>query len=423
MTHPPNLTHAADFLQTEGDVSTPRQNPREAFWRDAWVEVSLPAVRRNLAQLASLVPPGAQLVAVVKANAYGQGAQALAPVIAAHPHVSHLAVATAQEALALRPHAPTCGLMVLNTVPEAALLPLATAGASVTVFRESHLRAIEAMLQAHPQAVMRVQVKLDTGMHRVGVWWRDALAFLRVLDQLRQAFPDRLVIEGWYTHFAMGAVSAQRDSQLARWRWVIDQAHTDGLFVPEMRHVSNTDSLAHLVADTAQGRVEVFSHYRVGIALWGYEDEGPLTALGLTPVTALRARIIHLQNLEPGEGVSYDYQFVARRPTTIATLPLGYADGIPRPLSNRMHVLVNGHPCPQVGNITMDQLMIDVTDCPADVRVGDVATLLGPDGNQFIGAEQWAATLGTIPYEILCGLGARLPRLLLDSEDETTRDA
>ena len=311
--------------------------------RPAWVEVDLDAIAGNVRTLTAEVAP-ARLLAVVKADAYGHGA-----------------VAVAREAV--RAFGAAGG----------------RAGRPVT----AHL-------------------KVDTGMHRQGCAPTD----LPGLVAAALAEPG-LDVEGLWSHFAVAdeaAKTATTDAQLARFHAALAAARERGL-EPRWRHLAN--SAGATVRDDAR-----FDLVRAGIELYGLAPSPELAAgvrARLRPALALRAAVSALRTVQAGERVSYGHRWEAPRPTRIATLPVGYADGVRRGLSGRIRVRLGGRNLQQVGTVTMDQMMVDVDD--ADVEVGQVATLLGDPARGEPGVGEWAEVLGTIDYEVTCGLAPRLPRV------------
>jgi alanine racemase len=237
-------------------------------------------------------------------------------------------------------------------------------------------------------------------MSRLGFPWAEAVDFVRFVRQL-----PHLKISSVYSHLAT-ADSPDRTilmQQQQRFTWAVAQLQAHHLTPPRL----------HL-ANTAATLVDTSLHYdmvRVGLGLYGlYPAPHLQAAADLQPVMQVKARITHLKDLPAGTGISYGHQFVTDRPIRVAVVGIGYADGVPRALSNRVNVLVKGQPVRQIGAITMDQLMIDVSLIP-NLQEGDVVTLLGQDGAHCITPDDWAELTNTISWEILCGFKHRLPRI------------
>jgi alanine racemase len=367
--------------------------------RPAWVEVDLDAVAGNVRTLAAEIAP-ARLLAVVKADAYGHGAVPVARE-AVRAGAAWLGVALVEEALTLRQAGVDAPLLVLSEPHPAAAGACAAHAVAVTICTQAAVRAFgEAGRRAgRPVAA---HLKVDTGMHRQGC----APDELPALAAAALAEPG-LEVEGLWSHFAVAdeaAKTATTDAQLAAYQRALAAAAAVGLR-PRWRHLAN--SAGATVRDDAR-----FDLVRAGIEVYGLAPSAELAGevrARLRPALALRAAVSALRTVQAGERVSYGHRWEAPRPTRIATLPVGYADGVRRGLSGRIRVRLGGRDLPQVGTVTMDQMMVDVDDI--DVEVGEVATLLGDPARGEPGVGEWAAVLDTIDYEITCGLSPRLPRV------------
>jgi alanine racemase len=365
--------------------------------RPAWVEVDLDAIAHNVRHLAATVAP-AELLAVVKANAYGHGAVPVARA-ALGAGATRLAVALVEEAVELRDAGITAPVLVLSEPHPDAAGVCAERGIAVTICTLDGVRAFAAAGRRAGRPVA-AHLKVDTGMHRQGCAPDELPALAKAA-----VTADGLDPEGLWTHFAVAddaAQAATTDAQLARYKEALDAAG----FTPRLRHAAN--SAGATLRDDAR-----FDLVRCGIEVYGLapapELTGPVAAV-LRPALALRAAVSAVRVIDEGEKVSYGHAWTAPRRTRIATLPLGYADGVRRGLSDRLRVLLGGRLLPQVGRVTMDQLMVDAGP-DSSVEVGDVATLLGDPARGEPAVAEWTAALDTIDYEITCGLGARLPRV------------
>ncbi|MEP0857850.1 alanine racemase [Trichocoleus sp. DQ-U1] len=377
----------------------------------AWVEIDLAALAHNVRQLRRFLSPKTALMAVVKADAYGHGAITVAE-IACQAGASWLGVATIPEGIQLREagiQAPILILGASNTTEQVQaiahwdLQPTLCTPQQALVFSET-LGTLNRSLPVH--------VKLDTGMSRLGTPWQEAAEFVALVQGL-----PHLKIASIYSHLATAdspdatVMRQQRD----RFEEAIALIKTTGMTPPRL-HLANS---AAALSDPSL-------HYdmvRVGLATYGlYPAPHLKSVIDLKPVMKVKARVTQVKNISAGTGVSYGHQFVASRDMRLAAIAIGYADGVPRNLSNKMQVLLRGQQVPQIGAITMDQLMLDVSAIP-DLQTGEVVTLLGQEGNAGISADDWAATLGTISWEILCGFKHRLPRVAvgqpLESEQAT----
>ena len=381
---------------------TPRLHDTSGGLRQrAWVEIDRTALFHNVQQLRKLVASSTQLMAVVKADAYGHGATMVART-ALDAGASGLCVATLQEGIQLREagiEAPILILGATNTPEQVRaiaywqLQPTICTPQQALVFSET-LGDLKKTLSVH--------LKIDTGMSRLGMPWQEATQFV----QLVQGLPY-LDIKSVYSHLATADSldSTVMRLQHQRFEEAIAQLHNAGI-TPPCLHLANS---AATLTDLAL-------HYnlvRVGLALYGLYPASHLQpVIDLKPVMQVKARVTQVKTIPPGTGVSYGYQFIADRQLRLAVVGIGYADGIPRNLSNKMTVLIRGQQVRQIGAITMDQLMLDVSEI-SDLQTEEVVTLIGQDGNLSISADDWAQSLGTISWEILCSFKHRLPRVVV----------
>lgn len=359
--------------------------------RDSWVEINLENAAYNMRQIRKNTPQCIKLLAVVKADAYGHGSVMLAPTLLASG-ADMLGVASIDEGVDLRQAKINCDILVLGAVPVWAVETAVKADLTIAIFSKEHLQACK---QAYDRTGIKpkVHVKLDTGMNRIGISVEDAVEFI---NKVRNS--DYLDFGGIFTHLANAEIREKTQIQIDRWNKVISQINTDGLIL----HILNTAGA--MCYDVPNSNMR-----RAGIGIYGlYPDlpqDGEFRKYDLKPVMSLKARIVNIHEAKDGEGVSYGHTFTAHGSRKIATVPLGYADGIPRGLSNKISASLNDKIVPQVGNITMDQMMFDITG--VDANLGDVLTLL--DEKHSI--DKWAKILGTINYELTCRLKVRLPRV------------
>ena len=367
--------------------------------RPAWVEVDLDAIAGNVRTLAAEVAP-ARLLAVVKADAYGHGAVPVARE-AVRAGAAWLGVALVEEALALREAGVSAPVLVLSEPHPDAADACAAAAVAVTICTQAAVRTFGTAGRRAGRP-LATHLKVDTGMHRQGC----APAELPALVAAAMAEPG-LEVDGLWSHLAVAdeaAKAATTDAQLARFRDALAAAATAGL-EPRWRHLANSAG-ATVRADAR------FDLVRTGIEVYGLapsEELADHVRQRLRPALALRAAVSALRTVEAGERVSYGHRWQAPRRTRIATLPVGYADGLRRGLSGSIRARLGERDLPQVGTVTMDQVMVDVGD--SEVEIGQVATLLGDPAKGEPGVGEWSAVLGTIDYEITCGLSPRLPRV------------
>jgi alanine racemase len=388
-----------------------RENFTDALKERAWVEIDLAALAHNVRQLRRFLSPKTALMAVVKADAYGHGAITVAQT-ACQAGATWLGVATIPEGIQLREAGIQAPILILgaSNTPEQVqaiahwnLQPTLCTPQQALVFSET-LGTLNRSLQVH--------VKLDTGMSRLGTPWQEAAEFVALVQGL-----PHLKIASIYSHLATAdspdptVMRQQRD----RFEEAIALIKTTGMTPPRL-HLANS---AAALSDPSL-------HYdmvRVGLATYGlYPAPHLKSVIDLKPVMKVKARVTQVKNISAGTGVSYGHQFVASRDMRLAAIAIGYADGVPRNLSNKMQVLLRGQQVPQIGAITMDQLMLDVSAIP-DLQTGEVVTLLGKEGNAEISADDWATTLGTISWEILCGFKHRLPRVAVGEPLEISEQA
>jgi alanine racemase len=362
--------------------------------RPTVAEIDLGAFERNVAYVASHLRAGTRLIALLKADAYGHGAVELARRCRPE-HVTMIGVALLEEALELRNAGITLPILVLGPLSEQQVRIALEHDVTLGVPGPEELELVAKVARERDVAI---HLKLDSGMGRMGAVETE---LPRVVELLRSA--PRLRLDALYTHLAnAGDVGdAFTNDQIARFDTLVATLREAGVTAP-LHHVANS-------AATARGMTPG-DFARVGIALYGAE---PLDANSprLEPVMRWRTAIARLKDLPPGHAIGYGTSFFTKRASRIATLPVGYADGYRRGLSNRGEVLVRGRRVPVVGRVSMDLVTIDVTGIE-DAAVGDEAVLLGRQGSEEITAEELAKKLDTISYEVFCGVGKRVPRVI-----------
>ena len=359
--------------------------------RDSWVEINIGNLAHNAQEIRKNVPADTKLLAVVKADAYGHGSVMLAPTLLASGF-DMLGVASIDEGVDLRKAKIDAEILVLGAVPVWAVETAVQEDISIPVFSDAHLEACrQAFLRTGQKP--KVHVKIDTGMNRIGIGYDKAVDFIKKVQAA-----DYLELKGIFTHLAAAEERDETQIQIDRWNSVISNIDTTGLLL----HIQNT-------VGTMCYEIPLSNMRRVGIALYGLYPDLPADNKGFYPdlkqVISLKGRIVHIHEAKDHEGVSYGHTYRAKGTRTIATIPIGYADGVSRGLSNKIYGVLNGHKVPQVGNITMDQMMFDITG--VDAEIGDVITLLDEQNS----IDEWAKILNTINYELTCRLKVRLPRV------------
>lgn len=376
---------------------------RVAGWlRPAWVEVDLAAVEANVAYICGLVAP-ARVCAVVKADGYGHGAVRVAEAALAGG-ATHLGVALAEEGHELREAGIDAPVLVLSEPPPEAMRLVIEDSLTPTLYTEEGTRAlVDAAATAVPTAPVRVHLKLDTGMHRVGASPEGIVGLARAIVE-----EPWLELEGLFTHLAVADEPA--DPFTAHQLDVLEEAlaalGAAGI-KPDLLHAANS-------AGTLWHPRSRYGMVRPGIALYGLSPSpraGDTLVRGLRPALSFKAEVSYVKEVAAGEGLSYGLCHRLAQRSTVATVPVGYADGVPRRLSSTGgQVLIGGKRYPIAGSVTMDQLMVDCGP-GAVVKTGDEVVLLGRQGDEEISAWDWALRLGTIAYEVTCALSPRLPRV------------
>lgn len=356
--------------------------------------VDLAALRSNYRELRRLAG-GLPVCAVVKADAYGHGALRVASALG-EEGAEYFAVALLEEALELREAGTTAHILVLgiSDVENADLI--VKEEISQTVYTAELARALSGAAVRQGRTA-HVHLKIDTGMHRQGVDWEEAGGFAGFLADL-----PGLELEGVYSHFAESESedSAFTDLQEERFRRAVSAMRVAGA-PPRIAHIANSAAIQ-------RRRGMDFGMVRSGILLYGLSPDGsPGIPKGFKPVMSLRTTVVDLQTRPAGESLSYGRTYRLSRDSIVGLLPIGYADGYPRVLSNRAQILVRGRKAPVVGRICMDQTLVDLTEVP-DARVGDEVILFG---DEALPAGELSALAGTIDYEITCGVSRRVPRL------------
>jgi alanine racemase len=356
--------------------------------------IDLAALRSNLRALTAAVAP-AKVMGVVKAQAYGHGAVGVAKALA-DEGVDWLGVADIGEALELRAAGITTPVLSWLHGPD---LDAAAAAANDIDLGVSTVDQLERAAAAGAT----VQLKIDTGLSRNGFSSAEAMsAFARAADHERGG---RLRVRGIFSHLS-NTSREDDDRQIALFAELVDAAHDAGLD-PELRHIAATQA----AITRPDARLDLV---RLGIGLYGveYDDGADPAALGLTPVMELAGTVAAVRRVPAGTGMSYGFIDRTQRETTLALVALGYADGVPRAASGRATVAIDGVTYPQVGRIAMDQFLVDVGDDP--VAIGDRVVLWGDPATGAPSASDWARAAGTIGYEIVTRVGARVPRVFVD---------
>lgn len=366
------------------------------------VEIDLAAIRHNVRML---TPDAAEVMAVVKAEGYGHGAIQVA-LSALEAGATWLAVAIVEEGIALRQAGLECPILVLSEFPRGSERDALAAGLTPALYTPEGVAAVRAAAGAGARP--GAHVKIDTGMHRVGLPPEQTLRFVRELTL------SGLRLEGLWTHLAKAEEPEDPSVtlQLDRFRRVCEELSALG-FQPRYRHAAN--SAAILALPTAH-----FDLVRLGLSMYGLPPNPALPrASQLRPAMSWRSAVAFVKRVPAGEGISYGLRYRLLRASTVATVPVGYADGYGRSLSDRARVLIRGRRYPIAGTVTMDQVMVDCGD--DEVSAGDEVVLLGRQGEQVITADEMAVWMETVNYEVVTRVGPRVPREYVDSRREGRR--
>jgi len=372
----------------------PMKNLRQShvnIHRDAWVEINLESLAHNVKEIKRCMPDNMDFLAVVKADAYGHGAVMCTPIMLASG-VSMLGVASVDEGLDLREANIKSDILVLGVVPNWAFEVASKNDISVSIFTEEHIIACKEAFQRTGKKI-KAHIKLDTGMNRIGIDKNNAVEFIKKVSNL-----DYIDLKGIFTHLANAESIEKTENQFKIWESIISSVNTDNLLL----HILNTAGCFSYSVKSNMARA--------GIALYGLypdlPDKKDIRYPKLKQIIGLKGRITRIHTMQEGEGISYGHTFIANKDIKVATIPIGYADGVPRILSNKIYGMLNNKKIKQIGNITMDQMMFDISNI--DAEEGDIITLL--DDKELL-VDEWAKIADTINYELICRLKVRLPRV------------
>ncbi|OAA86061.1 alanine racemase [Clostridium coskatii] len=370
-------------------------------YRPVWAEVNLDNLAYNMRNIKAKTMTK-EIFGVVKADAYGHGALEVSKVLLENG-ATRLSVAVLSEGIELRKGGITCPINILGVTPSTLFPDLIGYSLEPVVFSYEYAKSLSEYANSKNKKV-KVHLAVDSGMGRIG--------FLPTEHNVEEAVKiskiSNIEIESVFSHFSTADEKDKKYSkfQFDKYRWFVNELKEKGLNI-KIRDISNSAAIVDLPETYCDG-------VRPGIILYGYypSDEVDKSRLDIKPVMTLKASVVYLKTLNEGQYVGYGRRFKTERRTVIATLPVGYADGYTRILSGKLKVIINGKLAPVIGNICMDQCMIDVTDIE-DVKIGDEVILMGSDGKVKFDAEDIAKLLGTISYEVLCMVNKRVPRVYI----------
>ena len=370
-------------------------------YKRVYAAIHMDAFEHNLKAIKRCINPYTRIIAVIKMDAYGHGAVKFAELMDTYDYVWGYAVATLDEAIILRNNGIKKDILVLGyTFPEQ-YEDMISYQVRPAIFSMDMARDFSNTAERLGKTVP-VHIKIDTGMSRIGyqVTQEDA-------DEIAQiAELPHIMIEGIFTHFSRADECDKTftNMQIRNFKKMVQMLKEREITIP-LHHVSNSAG----ILDVKEANMDLV---RAGIILYGLwpSDEVHRENVDLRPVMELKSHVIHVKNLEPGRLISYGGTYEVKEPRVIATVPVGYGDGYARSLSNKGYVLIHGQKAPICGRVCMDQFMVDVSDIP-EVKVGDLVTLLGTDGDETITMEQLGKESNRFNYEFACDLGKRIPRV------------
>ena len=368
----------------------------------AWLEVNHKNIELNTCKVKEILAKGCLLMAVVKADGYGHGAVTVAKA-AIKGGANQLGVATLQEGIELREAGIKYPILVLGNLIDIEELKVCLHWNLMPTLSDTREANLCEEIAKNKNQVFAVHLKFDTGMSRLGCSTKEAPRLINFVANARH-----LDLVGLYSHLALADKEESKNSksftnkQIEEFRKIILKAPNNSICF----HLANS-------AGTLLNKKIHYDMVRIGLAIYGYSPlKDRNNILKLKPALTVKAKITLIRDVAKGVGVSYGHEFITKRPSRLAVVSIGYADGINRSLSGKISVICNGQLFPQVGAITMDQMLIDITNS-AGIEIGNVVTLLGNEGEQEVSANEWAALSGLIPWEILCGFKHRLPRVVI----------
>ncbi|TDI84150.1 MAG: alanine racemase [Caldithrix sp.] len=365
-------------------------------FRATWAEINLGAIAHNLQEIKRKVAP-AEIMAVIKADAYGHGLKEVARV-ALENNARYLGVSTVEEGVQLRKQTTT-PILVFGGFFENQIKACLEHDLELTLFDFERAGALSKQAQASGNSA-KVHIKVDTGMTRVGVHWQESLDFICRVSELRY-----VKIVGIYTHFASADAKDKSfaKTQLQRFQKVLTELEMRNIQIP-LKHTANSGAILDLPES-------YFDMVRPGVSIYGYYPSFEATeSINLQPAMSFKSQVVAVKQVESGTKISYDSTYETVKQTKIVTVPVGYADGYNRLLSNQGEVLIRGKRYPVVGQVCMDFIMVDI-GLENDIQTGDEVVLLGCQGDEEISIYEICEKLNTIPYEFTCMISSRVPRV------------
>jgi len=373
------------------------------YRKRAWAEVNLGCLEYNINRIKENLMPQTQIMAVTKADAYGHGEEKICRKLV-ELGINYFAVSNLDEAISVRKHCPDSEILILGYTPPEYAKELENYNIIQGIVSDEH--ALE--LAENAKNKIRCHVKIDTGMGRVGLKYKNTSDCANEVKKLIEN--KKLAVEGLYTHFASADSDEPEDVEYTKKQSdyileVFDILKNHGYTLPHVHFLNSAGACYHNNSRSTLARI--------GITMYGLHPNYTLALpYALKPVMELKAIVSQVKIIDKGDFVSYGRTFCASRPTKIATVTVGYADGYSRLLSSKGEALVQGIRCKIIGRVCMDQLMLDVSHI-GNIRSGEIVTLIGHDGNDEISADELASVYGTIGYEVVCGISKRVPRIYI----------
>ena len=366
------------------------------FYRPTLAEIDLDAIRHNLEIVSHIVKADTRILGVVKADAYGHGIKEVSRAIV--DYVDYFGVASLDEAGVLAEIGIKKPILVIG-----AILPQEAEGVLkfnvIQTVSDLEIPRKLSKLATAKNKKIKVHVKIDTGMGRIGFWHEEAVEFIKKIASLKN-----IIIDGIFTHFPDAeADKVFTHNQIRNFKRLIENLWANDIYIP-VKHTANSMALIDF-KDSHMNMV------RPGLMMYGiYPKQSLMENILLKPALTLKTKITYVKSVPKGRSISYGMTYVTKKPTKIATIPVGYGDGYSRHFSNKAHVLIRGARCPIVGRVCMDMCMVEVGHLK-NVKVGEDVILIGSQAGGIIRAEELAKLISTIPYEVLCNIGRRVPRI------------
>ena len=374
-------------------------------YRRIQADINLDAIRQNIKTVQALNPADRKTLLVIKADAYGHGSVTLAKEM--DDLADYFAVATMDEAVELRNAGIVKPILILGYTDESEYEAAVKNDITLAIYdAEEAMLLSETALKLGKKA--KVHIKVDSGMSRIGFQCTES----DVEEAVKLLSMDGLDVEGIFTHYAKADYENKSDAmtQYEKFSWFVKTMEGRGADF-KIRHIDNS-------AGAMEIHSEGFDMMRLGIVIYGlYPSEEIDKSVVLKPAMTLKSRVVHIKTLEAGRGIGYGWTYVTDKPTKVATVSVGYADGYPRALSNNGRVLIHGQYAPILGRVCMDQIMIDVTDID-DVKIRDEVVLFGTQGENHISIEEVAEPANSFNYEMACHVSRRVPRVYLRGNKE-----